>query len=398
GTSGNSYSAGGVTSAARQFVSQQGTLQATSSATDLAIAGDGFFVTAGRSTDLTAGDPRYFTRAGSFTLDRDGYMVNSAGLYLQGWPAVANGAITLDSANLSSLQSINLLNIASSAQATTGATVNANVNSDQTVSAAATAYPTGAGAYNDATNSMAMYAVDPNTGVKPDFSIQIPIADSKGGQRTVVVDFLKQATPANAWFMEVRSDPPTDVSSTDGQITKGSVTFDSNGKLTTAMPIAISPAWAAGLGIGAQTVDLDLTNLTQFSSASTVNSVQPNGTSFGSLAGVNIDEDGYVTAVYENGTTRRMAQVAIATFPNADGLTSVKGNAYQGSVNSGGYTLKAAGTAGAGKLSPSSLEASTVDLSTEFTGLITTQRAYSASSKIITTADQMLEELLSIKR
>ena len=111
-----------------------------------------------------------------------------------------------------------------------------------------------------------------------------------------------------------------------------------------------------------------------------------------------LEKYGFVTAVYENGTTRRMAQVAIATFPNPNGLESVKGNSYRPSVQSGGFTLKAAGTAGAGKLSPSSLEASTVDLSTEFTGLITTQRAYSASSKIITTADQMMEELLNIKR
>ena len=131
---------------ARQFVTQQGTLQSTASATDLAIAGNGFFVTSGKAEALTAGDPRYFTRAGSFTMDRDGFMVNSAGLYLQGWPADADGNITIDSANLSSLQSINLLNIASSAQATTAATINGNLNSDQAISAAATAFPAGAGA------------------------------------------------------------------------------------------------------------------------------------------------------------------------------------------------------------------------------------------------------------
>ena len=93
-----------------------------------------------------------------------------------------------------------------------------------------------------------------------------------------------------------------------------------------------------------------------------------------------------------------IAQVAVATFPNADGLRGINGNAYRVSQESGTYSLKAAGSGGAGLLSPSTLEASTVDLSSEFTGLITTQRAYSASSKIITTADQMLQELLSIVR
>jgi flagellar hook protein FlgE len=391
GASVTGYSAGGVGAFSRQFVNQQGTLQASSNATDLAIAGNGFFVTTGRAENLTAGDQRLFTRAGAFTVDRNGFLVNTAGLYLQGWPADANGDIALDSANLTSLQSINILNIASSAQATTAALVNANINSDQALSA-------DLGAYNATSKSMAMYAEDPATGIKPDFSIQIPIADSKGGQRTLVYDFLK--TAANSWAVEVRSDPPGDVTATHGQVGAGVMNFDTQGKFVSADPqlTDLSIDWSASLGLAPSNIKLDFANISQFSSASTVNSVQPNGTAFGTLAGVNIDEEGFVTAVYENGTTRRMAQVAIATFPNPDGLMSMKGNSYSPSVNSGGFTLKAAGTAGAGKLSPSSLESSTVDLSTEFTGLITTQRAYSASSKIITTADQMMEELLNIKR
>ncbi len=138
--------------------------------------------------------------------------------------------------------------------------------------------------------------------------------------------------------------------------------------------------------------------MTQFSAVSSVSSVSTNGTAFGGMAGLSIDNQGMVTAVYDNGTTRNIAQIAVATFPNPDGLKSVNGDAYQVATDSGSYTLKTAGSAGAGNITPSSLEASTVDLSSEFTGLITTQRAYSASSKIITTADQMLEELLSIKR
>jgi flagellar hook protein FlgE len=129
-----------------------------------------------------------------------------------------------------------------------------------------------------------------------------------------------------------------------------------------------------------------------------VQAVTTNGTAFGNLTNVDIDEDGYVTAIFDNGVTRRIAQVAVATFANPNGLIGLNGNAYRMSNASGPYSLKSPGTGGAGLIAPSTLESSTVDLSTEFTGLITTQRAYSASSKIITTADAMLEELINIKR
>ena len=129
-----------------------------------------------------------------------------------------------------------------------------------------------------------------------------------------------------------------------------------------------------------------------------VGAVDSNGTALGNLTNVEIDEDGYVTALFDNGVTRRIAQVAIATFPNPDGLEAVDGNAWRLTTDSGGFSLKAPGEGGAGDIAPSTLEASTVDLSTEFTDLIRTQRAYSACSKIITTADEMLQELLDMKR
>ena len=129
-----------------------------------------------------------------------------------------------------------------------------------------------------------------------------------------------------------------------------------------------------------------------------VQAVLTNGTAFGNLAEVKIDDAGFVTAIFDNGVTRQIAQIALATFPSPDSLTQTSGNAYRVSQGSGTFNLKAAGTGGAGLIGSSQLEASTVDLSAEFTGLITTQRAYSASSKIITTADEMLAELISIKR
>jgi flagellar hook protein FlgE len=148
------------------------------------------------------------------------------------------------------------------------------------------------------------------------------------------------------------------------------------------------------------TLDLNTSagGLSQLNTASIVQSTVTNGTAFGNLSEIKIDEGGFVTAIFDNGVMRKIAQVAIATFPSPDSLRQVSGNAFRVSLESGTFNLKAAGTGGSGMLAAQQRESSTVDLSAEFTSLITTQRAYSASSKIITTADEMLAELLSIKR
>jgi flagellar hook protein FlgE len=290
---------------------------------------------------------------------------------------------------------------------------------------------TAAGFYDPATNSMADYALDQlkttptNVGVKPDFEIQIPLSDSKGGQRTVTLSLLKAPGP-NQWYAELRAKPGDLQFQANGLISSGVIEFTTDGKLkdtgnlfgttnptsisigasgttpTTPAPVPAPVEWAASLGIDTQAVQIDLASaaggLTQYNSQSVVQSVNTNGTAFGNLTNIEVDDDGYVSAIFDNGVTRRIAQVAVATFSNPNGLKGVNGNAYRVTNESGTYSLKAPGQGGAGALAPSTLEASTVDLSTEFTGLITTQRAYSASSKIITTADQMLEELLNIKR
>jgi len=131
---------------------------------------------------------------------------------------------------------------------------------------------------------------------------------------------------------------------------------------------------------------------------STTNSTSVDGGPSGSLTKVTVGTDGIVTADFSNGATRNIAQVAIATFPDPDGLAASSGNAYVATDASGDFNLKQPGVGGAGQVESDQLEASTVDLSTEFTNLIITQRAYSAASKIITTADQMLQELIEVKQ
>jgi flagellar hook protein FlgE len=288
-------------------------------------------------------------------------------------------------------------------------------------------------AYNASTNSMAAYSASAGTGVKPDAQITIPISNSQGGQQTINVDLLKSPT-ANQWYAEVVAPDGAiqygaNSSLSNNQLATGILTFNSDGTINLAQstlfggsatptlsfgasgttPTAATVtapattgltgyAWGTGLGISAQTIALNLATspggITQDDSATTTESIETDGTAFGQLDQVNIDTKGFVTATYSNGVTKQIAQVAIATFANPDGLTAISGDAYQVSSTSGSFNLKTPGSAGAGTISPDSLETSTVDLSSQFADLITTQQAYSASAKVITTADTMEQALL----
>ncbi len=421
---------GGVNAVTRQTVVQTGELAATNSSLDLGIDGQGFFVVSQGSTQVSTTSSVKFTRDGSFQPDKQGFLQNAAGLYLEGWPVNPDGSVTSDSSDLTKLQPINISNIGGTAAATTQIAINANLQSSQatTTFAAGTYDPT------SPTASMSTYSISPANGTKPDFEITIPVSDSKGGQQNLTMSLLK--TGANTWAYEIWSPHISDASGNDiasgglGQVATGTLAFTSSGTLdlanstsddlTTSPPTvgtagSFNPSltigasgttaavhWDDSLGVAGQTVDMTLSGsksgLTQFDSDSSTQSVTSNGTAFGNLSKVTVGSDGMVTAVFDNGVTRNIAQVALATFINANGLQPVSGNAYQVSRDSGTFSLRVPGVGGTGLITPNSLESSTVDLSQEFTGLITTQRAYSAASKIITTADQMLQELLSIKQ
>lgn len=406
------YSAGGVQGTTRSYISEQGLIQSASSPTDLAISGDGFFVVTQRSGALDVAQPRYFTRSGSFSVDDSGFLKNDAGFYLQGWLVNDDGSIDTDASDLTAMQSIQVRDLTGVVRPSSSVSINANINKTQAISA-------GEAAYDGATvNSMADYADDNTTGTRPDFTIDMNVVDSSGGLHTVTLALLRSSANANEWHAEIYASPATDVTGTPrpGQLAQGLLVFDQDGDIDlTATTLfggagntpelvldasggAATPRWSDGQGIAAQTIALDLDRLTQLASASTVQAVNADGARVGSVVGVEVDENGFVSAIFDNNEVRRIAQLGVATFLNPDGLQSVSGNAYRASVASGEFSIKQAGLGGAGQIAASALEASTVDLSSEFTGLITTQRAYSASSRIITTADQMLEELISLKR
>jgi flagellar hook protein FlgE len=420
------YSAGGVQGITRQFVSQQGLIQASGSATDLAISGDGFFIVTQKGAGLTPADSRVFTRQGSFSVDADGYLVNDSKLYLQGWPVQADGTFNVNPSDLNNLDAINVKNLGAAVTPTTEVGISANLNIGQTVNAAVGAAAPATYASTSATTSMTAYANGVATGTRPDFTVELNVVDSTGGSRKVAMAFLKSAT-AGEWYTEVYAIPASDVVNTlgaglEGQIGQGTTVFNQDGTIdlantdlglggspnpgvfdfaiasSTTGAMANAPAWAAGLGIDDQSITLDLSKISQYASTSTVNAISSNGAGVGNIVAIEVSEEGIVSAIYDNSQIRQIAKVGIATFPNADSLAQVSGNAYRRTDDAGEMTIKEAGVGGAGRISPSSLEASTVDLSAEFTGLIQTQKAYSASSKIITTADQMLEELINIKR
>ena len=406
------YSAGGVQGVTRQFVSQQGLIQASGSSTDLAISGDGFFVVTDKGAGLGPSDARNFTRQGSFSVDADGYLVNDSKLYLQGWPVQADGTFNVNPSDLSTMNSINVKNLGAAVTPTTTIGISANLNTATPISA-------GEATYDGATaSSMADYADDPATGTRPDFTIELNVVDSTGAPRKVTMAFLKSSANPGEWHAEIYAVPADTVDNgggRPGQLAQGVVAFNPDGTINLAntdlfgglgnppsLALGASggaaPKWADNLGLGAQTIGLDITKITQYAATSTVNALTNDGAGVGNIVAIEVGEDGVVSAIYDNSQIRTIAKVGIATFPNPDALQQISGNAYRATILAGEMTVKEPGVGGAGSISPSSLEASTVDLSAEFTGLIQTQKAYSASSKIITTADQMLDELINIVR
>jgi flagellar hook protein FlgE len=380
----SSYSAGGVVAAPVSMVSKQGLIQASSSSTDIAIDGGGFFVT--RSSTSGGGDVAY-TRAGSFRPDEEGFLRNPAGLYLQGWRLDATGEFT-NTGSINALESVRVSDLTGTATPTTRLQARINLQSSQE------AY-TGAYTAGDMARGT----------VTPQFTRSFSVADSQGGSHTVTMGYIK--TGPNEWQSEIYSNPASDVTATDGVLASGTIKFNPDGSLDRAgSTVALFDPLNVTYTNNAASVPINLAlgsdggidGITQFGTESSLISSNVDGGMLGNLSSIEIGQDGKVNAIFDDGTTRAVFQLPIATFQNPDGLTRLPGNAYTLSRASGGMTLNTPGQLGAGAISANSLEASTVDLAGEFTNMIRFQRAYSASSKIITTVDDMLREVSDLKR
>lgn len=408
------YAPGGVQVRPQQYVANQGVLGSATSATNLAISGQGFFVVAnkpvpgspnGGAATQPSGTMVGYTRAGDFGVDNKGNLVNSAGYYLQGWPVIPPGYSSFNSSlTTNQLSTINVGGLSGNAVASSEISARVNLQASTKTNASYTFG--GMGTYINSGGT---------SGTKPDFQRTFQVYDSQGTARAVTYAFQKTGT--NQWTVEAYADldgnGTQDLINSPGSQSNASsiLSFNSDGTLnagastflTNNTPLSID--WNASLGVVTpQKVTQKFgTNgladgFTQNDQASSLISSNVDGSVAGTFTGVSIGDDGVVKAMFDNGTSRAIAKVPLVTFPNPNGLSAASGNVYFETQESGSGNINEAMTGGAGKIFGNALELSTVDLATEFTNMIVTQRSYSANSKTIQTADEMLAEIINLKR
>lgn len=388
-----SYSPGGVNVHPSMAVDQQGLITASSVGTHMAIAGGGFFVVNTQSDPTASGGDYLYTRAGTFEPDENGLLRNAQGYYLQGWQIDSNGNIPTNQSDLAALEPVDISGLTGNAEGTSSIELNVNLSKSQTTFGAG--YVGGDMAAGTTT---------------PHFVRSFQVYDSVGDAHGITFNFLKTGTGAtpNEWTVEITAD--TDADGNEDVLSTSLVAFNTDGTLDlssgiTTLTSAISVPWAAALGIDTpQAINLDFGSddqsdgFTQFAGISELVSAEVNGALFGAFKEVAIDPEGNVVANFDNGTSRFIYKIPVATFANPNELSNEDGNAFAVTPESGTFTLREATFGGAGTILESTTESSTVDIAEEFTDMIIVQRTYSAASKIITTADEMLEELIRIKR
>jgi flagellar hook protein FlgE len=395
--SAETYSPAGVRASAFRTIGQQGQIATTQSNTDIAVTGNGFIVVNTQPTASTDASILY-TRAGSFTPDAVGNLRNSAGYFLQGWALDVNGAIPAAAADLSSLTTVNVGQLSGSASATTGVEIGSNLDATESIYGAAYAV-----------NDMA------NGTVTPQFFRNFVVYDALGTSHEMTVGYLK--TGINTWATEVYPAVPAEVATGATALASGNVIFNGDATLdadnalttlgtynatTSQLASTLNITWTNGANTSSIALDWGTNNLndglTQFASGYNVAYINQNGSAVGLLSGVTIDDQGLITASFTNGDSQALYKLPLSTFADPSSLAGEEGNAWKATKASGDFNLREAETGGAGKYASSALEASNVDIAQEFTDMIVTQRAYSANTRVITTADEMLEELIRLKR
>lgn len=500
------YASGGVQSRPRNDIDVQGLLQASGSTSDLAISGDGFFLV-NEAAQPGSSDQYMFSRAGSFYTDDLGFLKNTGGYYLQGWPTDRQGNIILPSKqtgltnqNIISnqfLETINLNRVGGTADETTNISIGANLPAFDAVGGShdidvqffdtlgnsnATAFTFAKSATNQwdltveppkDTASVTLYdaagSVYRSTG-QLEFTA-MPTAGSTvvvngttytygganwpaGANLPAAVANLVTAIGGDAAFgtpasgkntVALKNASPTTILLGGGSNAAGSdFTIDAAGCSAIRESLLQSPTFGvfkqgtplapaiafnsqgvpAAFGVtamavtgfvsGAASMDGSIVDvhrialdfgskdeadgITQLSAEFTPNFIEQDGARFGTFSGVTISSDGQVQALFDNGERRPIYRLPLVTFVNPNGLETKSGNVWTTTEASGNPTLRTADSGPAGQIVQSSLEASTVDIGQEFTNMIVVQRAYSAATRIISTADEMLDELVRIKR
>lgn len=326
----------------------QGSIQSTNRDLDIGISGDGFFI-------VNDGNMSYYTRAGNFYLDQYGNLVNADGLFVQGYGVDANG-------NIDYAAGIGNLEIAVGQLMEPAATdlveLRGNLNADE----------------------------------QGNVTVPFQFYDSLGRTHELNIVFAK--TGDNEWTASVVG---------GGQTTQlGTFQFNStgriNGNLQYTLNIANNDFGIDLAGADNLTINIDLSNMTQFARGTTADVYRVTGYLDGELNSYTISPTGEIYGVFSNGQARLLGQIALANFNNASGLTKSGNNLYEVSNNSGAPQIGVAGEGGRGTLIGAALEMSNVDLSEEFTEMIVAQRGFQANTRIITTSDEILQELVNLKR
>ncbi|MCB9029989.1 MAG: flagellar hook protein FlgE [Deltaproteobacteria bacterium] len=347
-----------------------GPIEPTGRPLDAAVEGEGFFVV-GSTTD------QFYTRAGSFTLDPSGILVNVEGKNVLGY-SVVNGQPS------TTLGTLNLLEFDAEAEATTAATMVGNL---------------------DATSQALAVPNNPQTfqelNQASNFISSFEVIDSLGTSHTIVMAYTKTAN--NSWTAQSYINGADVTGGTeDVPFLLGTTTldYDTNGNLLDASvanaTLNVTPPYLNGSTAG--NFDISLTGFTQYAAPSAVSSVTQDGVQVGSVINYDIQEDGNIVAVLDNGTRATIGAIALATFPNKDGLRAIGNNLYNVSDTTGTPDIGLPDTARRGRIKGAALERSTVDLSTEFTEMIIYQRGYQANSRMFSSAERLISETLNLLR
>jgi flagellar hook protein FlgE len=340
-----------------QNIYSQGSFENTGSSTDLAIQGDGMFVLADSN-----GLGHFYSRAGAFSFDRNQILTNADSYKVLGF-GISNG---VSDGVLAPIDLTRFANVPPRATATMGLVANL-----------------------DATQTPPPPAWDPtlatfNPNTASNFSTSSPVYDIQGNTKSLTVFFRN--TGANTW--EANTFDGTTYSAAGAGIP---ITFDANGSIASVNGVA------GATSLSTNGLTLELAGTTQYTSSSTIFSQTQDGYVAGNLTKVIVDQEGYVRGMYTNGQEQKLAQVAVARFASTDGLEKLGGSLF-GETAASGTALISSGNTDSNRVLSNSLEQSNVDLAEQLVKMITTQRAYSANSKTITTADQMMQDTLNLVR
>ena len=384
-TSGGTYSAGGVRSSNTRIIDQPGSLVSTNNATDLAVEGRGFLpVARAAEVQIDNGDLQMLLMStGSFRTNADGYLATESGYYLMGWPANQDGTVSSGSRDTSiGLQPVRINVNEYSGQPTTQMTIGVNLPATET----------DAGSTGDPQDLSVEYIDNLGTSENIDISFTptVPGTGSSNEWTMVLRDTASGGTVIGEYVLEF-SDART------GGGTLANVTTVSGGAYD-----PVTGQLVVSVAGGPIEIDIgslgDSSGMTQLSYSFAPTQITKDGSPVGNIAGIEVDGNGYVRALFDTGISRVVFQVPLVDLPNPNGMIALNNQTYTTSPESGSFFLWDAGDGPTGSIAAYALEESATDVAGELTQLIQTQRAYSSNAKVIQTVDEMLQETTNIKR